>query len=295
MCWFFLSLTGYLQLPFRRKKFPCYFLSGDEKCVYRIMISFILYLKCFKYLLPLLQNINMKRLFTLFTICLTLGSCEELQQVATAAGASGTGISNAEAASGIKEALGNGIGKAVVQLNTTDGFFKNAFYKILLPPEAKKIENTLRDLGFNSMVDKAILQINRGAEDAAGFAKPIFIDAIKSMTLSDAIGLIRNGDTSATHFFREKTTDKLIAAFTPVIQSSLNKVDATKYYGDLITKYNNFPTTFKKLNPDLTGYVTQRATDALFNLIAKEELNIRTNFAARTTALLQKVFGGAYK
>lgn len=243
------------------------------------------------------KKINMKTIFTLLIVTITLGSCETLQQVATAAGGAGvgTGISNAEAASGIKEALGQGLQKASSQLNTTDGFFKNALYKILLPPEAKKIENTLRDLGFNSMVDKAILQINRGAEDAAGYAKPIFIDAIKSMTLSDAIGLIRNGDTSATHFFREKTTAKLIAAFTPVIKSSLDKADATKYYGDLITKYNNFPTTFKKLNPDLTNYVSQRATDALFSLIAKEEVNIRTNFAARTTDLLKKVFGGAYK
>lgn len=240
----------------------------------------------------------MKKLFTLTLIflSLTLGSCDELKQVATAAGAgTGVGISNAEAAAGIKEALSQGLVKAVLQLNAQDGFFKSAFYKILMPPEAKKIENTLRDLGFNSLVDKAILQINRGAEDAAGYAKPIFVDAIKSMTLADAIGLVRNGDTSATHFFREKTTDKLIAAFRPVIQSSLDKVSATKYYGDLITKYNNFPTTFNKLNPDLTGYVTSRATDALFSLVAKEEVNIRTNIAARTTDLLKKVFGGAYR
>ena len=238
----------------------------------------------------------MKILFTLLLAVITLGSCETLQQVASAAGVgTGVGISNVEAAAGIKEALGQGIAKSVLQLNTSDGFFKNELYKVLLPPEAKKIENTLRDLGFNNLVDKAILQINRGAEDAAGYAKPIFIDAIKSMTLTDAIGLIRNGDTSATHFFREKTTVKLLAAFRPVIAASLNKVDATKYYGDLITKYNNFPTTFRKLNPDLTSYVTQRATDALFNLIAKEEINIRTNFAARTTDILRKVFGGAYK
>ena len=240
----------------------------------------------------------MKTFFTLFIVAVTLGSCETLQQVATAAGAGtipGAGISNTEAAAGIKEALGQGITKSVLQLNTADGFFRNELYKVLLPPEARKIENTLRDLGLNSLVDKAILQINRGAEDAAGYAKPIFVDAIKSMTLSDAIGLIRNGDTSATHFFREKTTSKLLAAFRPVIASSLNKVDATKYYGDMVSKYNNFPTTFKKLNPDLTSYVTQKATDALFNLIAKEELNIRTNFAARTTDILRRVFGGAYR
>ena len=240
----------------------------------------------------------MKIIFTLLIISVTLGSCETLQQVATAAGAGtlpGGAISNTEAAAGIKEALAQGITKSVLQLNTTDGFFRNELYKVLLPPEARKIENTLRDLGFNNLVDKAIMQINRGAEDAAGYAKPIFVDAIRSMTLSDAIGLIRNGDTSATHFFREKTTAKLLAAFRPVIESSLNNVDATKYYGDMVTKYNNFPTTFKKLNPDLSSYVTQRATDALFNLIAKEEINIRTNFAARTTDILRRVFGGAYR
>jgi Protein of unknown function (DUF4197) len=236
----------------------------------------------------------MKKLFTLMLIAATLGSCDTLQQVATAAGAA-TGTSEAEAGAGIKEALAQGIAKSVLQLNTPDGFFKDALYKVLLPPEAKKIENSLRSLGFNSMVDKAILQINRGAEDAAGYAKPIFVDAIKSMTLSDAIGLIRNGDTSATHFFREKTTAKLTAAFNPVIKTSLDKTDATKYYGDLVNKYNSLPVVFKKLNPDLTGYVTDKATDALFNLIAKEEINIRSNLWARTSDLLKKVFGGAYK
>ena len=203
----------------------------------------------------------------------------------------GGGITEAEAGQGIKEALSQGLVGAVLRLNKEDGFFKDAFYKILLPPDAKKVENTLRDIGFGNMVDKAILQINRGAEDAAGFAKPIFLDAVRSMTLSDAIGLVRNGDTSATHFFREKTTDKLIAAFLPVIKASLDKVQATKYYGDVITKYNNFPTTFKKINPDLPSFVTNKATDALFDLVAIEERNIRTNIAARTTDILKKVFG----
>jgi hypothetical protein len=200
-------------------------------------------------------------------------------------------ITETEAGQGIKEALGQGLANAVLRLNKQDGFFKDALYKILLPPDAKKIENTLRDLGFSNMVDKAVLQINRGAEDAAGFAKPIFVDAIKSMTLQDAIGLVKNGDTSATHFFREKTTDKLFTAFLPVIKSSLDKVEATKYYGDVVSKYNSFPTTFKKINPDLPSFVTAKATEALFDLVAKEELNIRKNFAARTSDILKKVFG----
>ncbi|MBS1758974.1 MAG: DUF4197 domain-containing protein [Bacteroidetes bacterium] len=220
-----------------------------------------------------------------------ISSCETLSQIP---GLGGNGVTEVEAGQGIKEALGNGIVKAVLQLNKPDGFFKDALYKILLPPDAKKIENTLRDLGFNKMVDNAILQINRGAEEAAGFAKPIFVDAIKSMTIADAIGLVKNGDTSATHFFRVKTTDKLFTAFLPVIKSSLEKVDATKYYGDLINTYNGLPTTFKKLNPDLGGFVTDRAVFALFNLIGKEEVDIRQNIAARTTDLLRKVFGAKW-
>lgn len=114
------------------------------------------------------------------------------------------------------------------------------------------------------------------------------------MTLADAIGLVKNGDTSATHFFRVKTTDQLIAAFLPVIKTSLDKLNATKYYSDMVNTYNNFPTTFKKLNPDLPGFVTQKATDALFDLVAKEERNIRQNIAARTTDLLRKVFGAKW-
>jgi hypothetical protein len=235
----------------------------------------------------------MRKIFTILMMVFFLSSCDVLQQLPGAT--TGTGISQYEASEGIKQALGQGLGRAVSNLNVTDGFFKSALYKILLPPEAQKIERTFRTLGLGSLVDKAILSINRGAEDAAGFATPIFIDAIKSMTLTDAINLVRGGDTSATHFFREKTTNKLINAFRPVIQNSLDKVEATKYYGDLITRYNNFPTTINKLNPDLAGYVTLRATDALFNLIAKEEKNIRENPVARTTDLLKKVFGGLYK
>lgn len=232
----------------------------------------------------------MKRIFTIAAFAVLSSGCGEILQNLPQAGGSGT-VTEYEAAQGIKEALSQGLVKAVLKFNKEDGFFKDAFYKILLPPDAKKIENTLRDIGFGKMVDKAILQINRGAEDAAGYAKPIFVDAIKSMTLSDAIGLVKNGDTSATHFFRVKTAEKLIAAFMPVIKSSLDKVDATKYYGDIVTKYNNFPTTLKKINPDLPNFVTLKATNALFDMVAVEERNIRTNIVARTTDLLKKVFG----
>jgi Protein of unknown function (DUF4197) len=229
----------------------------------------------------------MKKLFTVALGVILLSGCDVLSKLPTGVGG---GITEGEAGQGIKEALSQGLAGAVLKLNKEDGFFKDAIYKILLPPDAKKVENTLRTLGFNNMVDKAILQINRGAEDAAGYAKPIFADAIRSMTLQDAIGLVKNGDTSATHFFREKTTDKLIAAFLPVIKASLDKVDATKYYGDMVSKYNSIPLV-KKINPDLAGFVTDKATAALFDLVAIEERNIRTNIAARTTDILKKVFG----
>jgi hypothetical protein len=233
----------------------------------------------------------MKKLLFLTLFSASLAGCGEILNLPTGAG---NGVTEAEASGGIKEALAQGLANAVLKLNKQDGFFKDAVYKVLMPPDAIKIENTLRDLGMGKTVDKAILQINRAAEDAAGYAKPIFVDAIKSMTISDAIGLIKNGDTSATHFFRVKTTEKLIAAFSPVIKSSLDKLDATRLYADVINTYNNFPTTFKKLNPDLPGHVTGKAVDALFDLVGKEEKNIRQNIAARTTDLLKKVFGAKW-
>lgn len=202
-----------------------------------------------------------------------------------------TGISENEAGQGIKEALSKGVTTAVLNLNKTDGFFGSEVYKLFLPPDAQKIETTLRKVGMGSQVDKAILAINRGAEDAVAFAKPIFIDAIKEMTITDALNILRGPKDGATQYFRQKTTAKLVAAFTPSVQTSLDKVEATKYYSDIVTKYNNFPTTFKKVNPDLTSYVVGRAVEALFDQVAKEEANIRENPLARTSDILKKVFG----
>jgi hypothetical protein len=200
-------------------------------------------------------------------------------------------FTEAEAGQGIKDALSNGITNAVLRLNKTDGFFGDALYKILLPEDARKAEKTLRSVGFGPTIDKAILQINRGAEEAAGAAKPIFLEAIKNISITDAIGLIKNGDTSATNFFRNKTTQQLTTAFLPVIKASLDKAEASKYYGDLATKYNGIPFVKNKITTDLAAYVTNRAISTMFELVAKEERNIRTNFAARTTDILKKVFG----
>lgn len=200
-------------------------------------------------------------------------------------------VTEAEAGQGIKEALLQGVAKAVLNLNKTDGFFGSEFYKMLLPPDAAKVESGLRGLGMGSQVDKAILAINRGAEDAIGYATPIFTDAIKEMTLTDAMNIVKGPSDAATNYFKTKTKEKLITAFTPSVKGSLDKVNATKYYTDIITSYNKLPTTFKKANPDLTSYVVGKAVDALFDQVAKEEANIRTNPVARVSDILKKVFG----
>ncbi|MEO7923250.1 MAG: DUF4197 domain-containing protein [Chitinophagaceae bacterium] len=206
-----------------------------------------------------------------------------------------SGITENEAGQGIKEALSQGVTNAILNLNKMDGFFGSEFYKMLLPEDAKKVEKTLRNMGMGNQVDRAVLAINRGAEDAVGYAKPIFVDAIKEMTLTDALNIVKGPKDGATNYFRSKTKEKLIAAFTPSVKTSLDKTDATKYYGDIINTYNKLPTTFKKVNPDLTSYVVGKAVDALFDQVAKEEANIRANPGARTTDLLKKVFGSVVK
>jgi len=205
------------------------------------------------------------------------------------------GITENEAAQGIKEALTQGVTNAVLNLNKTDGFFGSDIYKMLLPPDAKKVETSLRKVGMGAEVDKAILSINRGAEDAVAYAKPIFIDAIKQMTLTDALNIVKGNKDAATQYFKQKTSEKLTAAFKPSVQSSLDKVNATKYYGDIVTTYNKMPTTFNKVNPDLTSYVVGKAVEALFDQVAKEEANIRANPTARATDILKKVFGSVTK
>ncbi|MFZ1798502.1 MAG: DUF4197 domain-containing protein, partial [Chitinophagaceae bacterium] len=173
-------------------------------------------------------------------------------------------------------------------LSQVNGFFGNAIVKVLMPPEAQKVESTLRSVGFGSLVDNAILSMNRAAEDAAKSATPIFVNAIQQMTIADAYGILKGGDFAATNYFKDKTTAALTQAFSPVINSSLQKVDATKYWKDIFTTYNKFST--KPVNTDLSAYVTQKAIDGIFYEIGLEEQKIRQDPAARVTDLLKKVF-----
>jgi Protein of unknown function (DUF4197) len=232
----------------------------------------------------------MKRLF-LVPVCFILMSCETAQQVLGGIATGQTEPSIAEVASGLKEALTVGSQNSSNKLSLVDGFFKDEVIKILLPPEAQKVERTLRNLGFNKLVDDAILSINRGAEDACKTAAPIFGNAIKQMTIQDAIGILKGSDSSATVYLKDKTTSALTTSFKPVIQESLGKTGATKYWSDVFSTYNSLPTTFKKINPDLTGFVTERALSGLFHYVALEEQKIRKDPVARVTDLLKKVFG----
>lgn len=228
------------------------------------------------------------------TSILFLSSCETLGQAGQILNQVGLGNpTSSEITLGLKQALELGTSYSSERLASKDGYFGNLAVKILFPQEAQKVERTLRTLGLNSLADNVILSINRAAEDAAQEAKPIFISAIRQMTISDATNILlgRQND-AATEYFKRVTSDQLRGKFQPIIQASLTKVGATRYWGDLINRYNRIPLV-TRVNPDLEAYVTQKAIEGLFIEIAQEELKIRNNISARNSTLLQKVFGYA--
>jgi hypothetical protein len=199
-------------------------------------------------------------------------------------------LSKSEVAAGLREALIQGISRGADQASKLDGYYRNPQLKIPFPPEVYKVEKTLRNIGLGSEVDKFVRQLNRGAERAAVQAKPIFINAIRSMTIDDVFSILNGDQNAATNYLIRTTSLPLKSRFLPVISKSLDEVKATKYYDDIVTRYNKIPLV-KKVNPDLDDYATNRAIDGLFLLVAREEANIRANPAARTTELLKKVFG----
>jgi hypothetical protein len=237
----------------------------------------------------------MKRIFV-FTllISMTLTSCGQkinfgkiLDEVAKSTQG---GLSQGEIAAGLKEALQVGINLGADKASLTDGYFKNPRIKIPFPEDVKKIETTLRNIGLGGEVDKFVLALNRGAEEAAKEAKPIFISAIRQMTITDAINILKGEKDAATQFLKRTTSTQLAAAFEPSVVKALEKTQASRYYTDLANVYNKVPFV-TKVNPDLKGYATQKAIDGLFLLVADEEAKIRENPLARTTELLRRVFG----
>jgi len=230
----------------------------------------------------------LRKLFA-FVLIFNLTSCAELQQVVNQMPQGNPVISNADMAAGLRQALDFGIEKQVSKLTQTDGFYKNELVKILLPEELQKVDKALRDIGLSSLADEGIKALNRAAEDAVKEATPIFIDAVKGITFSDAKNILLGNDAAATHYLTSKTQAALYDKFNPVIKNSFNKVGADQIWSNLITKYNNIPFT-TNVNPDLTDYVTNEALKGVYTMIAVEEKDIRTKFTSRTTDLLKKVF-----
>jgi hypothetical protein len=206
----------------------------------------------------------------------------------------GGSMTESKASEGLKAALKAGTDLASNNLGAVDGFLANAAVKILFPPEAKKVESTLRSIGMNKVCDDVIVSVNRAAESAVVEAKPIFAAAITSMSIQDAIGILTGGQNSATEYLKNSSGQALMQKFQPIIKSNLDKANATKYWGDVMGAYNNVPFV-QKVNPDLTQFVTQRAIDGIFMMVAQEELKIRQNPTARVGSIIQDVFGWADK
>ncbi|MCB9285216.1 MAG: DUF4197 domain-containing protein [Lewinellaceae bacterium] len=231
----------------------------------------------------------MKKLLFLPLLGILFSSCDVLQQVVDASLSQSTPLTTTEIGAGLKQALEIGITEGANKLSQTDGYFKSP-YKILLPPEAQKVTAKLQNIpGFSDVESIVLEKINRGAEDAAKRAAPIFKDAITQMSFSDAMGILMGSKNAATQYLQKTTYDKLYAEFNPVIVESLDKFSARKYWSDAVTAYNKIPLV-DKVNPSLDDYVTKQALTGLFSMVEKKELDIRTNLASRTTDLLRKVF-----
>lgn len=199
-------------------------------------------------------------------------------------------LTQREVSTALKDALARGISRGAAQAASRDGYYGNARLRIPFPPEIKKVEQAFRDVGLGAEVDRFVLQLNRGAEQAAAKAKPIFINAITSMSIEDAFDILNGAPDAATRYLERTTGEQLRAEFRPVISAALEETSATRYYDELIRAYNKLPFT-RRVDPDLDGYATEQAIEGLFVLIADEEARIRADPAARTTRLLRRVFG----
>lgn len=235
-----------------------------------------------------------------------LTGCETMSQIAntttqtttrTSPSASSTTsngkISQAEATSGVKQALSNGLNNSIQVLSAKDGFLGNAAVKILMPEEAKKVEQALRSVGMGSLVDNFITSLNRAAESAVKEAAPVFVNSLSQMTVTDAFNILLSGQQdAATGFFKRTTSQTLATKFSPIVQSALGKNNVNSYWSQLTTAYNALPITTNKVQTDLNTYVTQKAIDGLFVKVAEEELKIRKNLGgSRDSGVLDKVFG----
>lgn len=226
---------------------------------------------------------------------LALTACDELKQIAGNIPTTGTtaGLTNDEVIAGLKEALTVGIKNSVNLTSVTDGFLKNQEIRLPFPEDAIKVKQKAIEWGLSGQVDKFETTLNRAAEEATKTAVPIFVDAIRNMSIQDGFTILKGGDGAATKFLRDNTTSKLVAAFSPKVGEAISKVKLTEYWNPIITKYNSAMTITggQKINPDLNAYVTERAINGLFKMVEKEENKIRKDPAARVSEILVKVFG----
>ncbi|MBE7628452.1 DUF4197 domain-containing protein [Tenacibaculum piscium] len=233
----------------------------------------------------------MKKIIAIFVFSVTfLTGCAELQKVVSQL-PQGTGgvLSQQQIGNGLRQALDNGIKHQVAKLTATDGFYKNNLVKIVLPEELKAVDKGLRKIGLSNLADQGIKAMNRTAEDAVKTATPIFVKAVKEISFNDAKTILLGDKNSATSYLESKTNTALYSKFNPVIKNSFSKVGADKIWTNLINKYNSIPFV-KRVNPDLTDYVTKQALQGVFKMIAVEEKGIREKSALRNTALLRQVF-----
>jgi len=228
-----------------------------------------------------------KRILVLFVALQFIG-CAELQKVVNQYGGNNA-LTQTQIGNGLKEALNNGIKHQVSKLTATDGFYKNNLVKIVLPQELQVVDKTLRRVGLSAVADAGIKALNSAAEDAVKTATPIFVDAVKEITFTDAKNILLGDKNAATTYLQQKTSKKLYKEFQPVIQQSFSKVGADSVWTDIINRYNKLPFV-KKVNPDLTDYVAQQALKGVFVMIAIEEKGIREKVGLRTSPLLKSVF-----
>lgn len=238
----------------------------------------------------------MKKYIFFLSLSFIFTSCGEILDVLATASTTTSGISQSEASSGLKQALEVGVNAGTSFLGKTDGFLGNNAYKILLPQEVQnavsKIKgNPITNRLAGPYLDKLVTAMNRGAENAMVEAKPIFVNAIKSMSISDAISIVTGGDGAATKYLQRTTSSQLKEKFYPVIKTSLEQVKVNEPWTKVSSAYNTV--MGKKVETDLNDYVTSKAMTALFTQIKKEEDKIRSNPISRTTDLLKKVFGYA--
>lgn len=238
---------------------------------------------------------HMKRLLflSIAVASLLLSSCAELKALLPRLGSKSGGLTTEEVIRGLKEALTVGASNSVSLSSKTDGFYRNPQIFIPFPPEAIKVKNALEQAGFSNLIKDFERSLNRAAEEATKRALPIFKNAIISMTISDAMGILHGSNNAATMYLKSKTEAQLHSEFLPVVKTAIQTVNVTRYWNPVATTYNQVAklTGGSLVNPNLEEYITQKSLDGLFFLIGREEQKIREDPAARITEILRKVFG----